>query len=67
VPQYVAVDEKNCESLRFRYRAAVEACRGLLGRNDDQLTDDDIKALEELEQARRDLLAALWPYARDVH
>ncbi len=61
-----AVDEKHFDSLRLRYRAAFEACQDVIGKRADQLSDDDINALETLEEARHDLLAALWAKCRDV-
>jgi hypothetical protein len=61
------VDEKDFDTLRHRYYSAVEACRGLFAKRDDQLADDEIEALVALEEARRDLLTALWVKTRDLH
>jgi hypothetical protein len=67
VGKYVAMDEKHPDFLRLRYRSAFQECRGLLGKGADELSDDEVDALEALEAARRDLLAALWAKSRDVH
>jgi len=53
------VTDKDFHELRARYRAAFDACRDFFGKNVAELTDDQIKAFDALEEARAALMAAI--------